>query len=75
MITYRNYYKVTKQDTPEKYEAILANVNDFVYFLTGTEKGSDIDGLDLKSATEEYLSKGGLNDEQIKEIKENILEP
>ena len=39
---YDNYYGVTKEKMPDKYEAILGNVYDFLYCLCGAEKGADI---------------------------------
>ena len=54
MITYDNYYKVTKEKDPEKYEAILGNVYDFLYCLCGAEN---------------YLRRGGLSDAQIEKIE------
>ncbi len=69
MITYDNYYKVTKEKDPEKYEAILGNVYDFLYCLCGAEKGADLNTLDLKAGAENYLRRGGLSDAQIETIE------
>ena len=69
MITFDNYYGVTKEGSPEKYEAIRGNVNDFLYCMCGAEKGADPDSLDLKRGAEDYLRRGGLNDEQISRIE------
>ena len=72
MITYANYYGVTKEEKPEKYAAILDNVNDFLYCMCGAEKGADLNGLDIKAGAESYLRRGGLNDAQISEIEKYI---
>ena len=69
MITYDNYYGVTKEKKPDKYEAILGNVYDFLYCLCGAEKGADIGSLDLKAGAESYLARGGLTQEQIASIE------
>ena len=69
MITYDNYYKVTKEKDPEKYEAILGNVYDFLYCLCDAEKGTDLDSLDLRAGAENYLRRGGLSDAQIETIE------
>ena len=74
MITYDNYYGINKQSKPEKYEAVLGNVNDFLYCLCDAEKGTDLNTLDLKSGAENYLRRGGLTDEQIKSIEDYIAE-
>ena len=74
MITYDNYYRITKASKPEKYEAILGNVNDFLYCLCDAEKGTNLNTLDLKAGAESYLRRGGLSDEQIKAI-ESYIQP
>ena len=68
MITYDNYYGVTKESKPDKYEAILGNVNDFLYCLCNAEKGADLDSLDLKAGAESYLARGGLTQDEIAAI-------
>jgi hypothetical protein len=72
MITYANYYKITKTEKPEKYEAVLANVYDFFYCMCSAEKGTPLEQLDLKAGGESYLKRGGLNDTQIREIEAYI---
>ena len=74
MITYYNYYRITKEEKPDKYEAILGNVYDFLYCLCDAEKGSDIESLDLKKGAEDYLRRGGLSEEQIQKIEGYISE-
>ena len=69
---YDNYYGVTKEKIPDKYEAILGNVYDFLYCLCGAEKGADIGSLDLKAGAESYLARGGLTQEQIASIEDHI---
>lgn len=72
MITYENYYKVTKEEYPERYEAIKVNVDNFLYFLTNTEEGSNLKDLDLKKAAENYLLDSGLTSEEVNKIQEYI---
>jgi protein tyrosine/serine phosphatase len=74
MITYANYYGVTKEGMPEKYEAILGNVYDFFYCMCEAEKGTPIDSLDLKTGAENYLRRGGLSDEQIDAIESYLAQ-
>ena len=69
MITYDNYFHVTKEKNPEKYTAIKGNVDDFLYCMCNAEKGTDLNTLDLKKGAENYLRKGGLSDEQIAKIE------
>ena len=69
MITYDNYYGVTKDDMPDKYEAIKGNVDDFLLCLCQVEKGADIESLDLKAGAESYLRRGGLTEDEIAAIE------
>ncbi|MBR0508089.1 MAG: tyrosine-protein phosphatase [Clostridia bacterium] len=69
MITYANYYGVTEEGQPAKYEAILGNVYDFFYCMCAAEKGTPVETLDLKAGAENYLRRGGLTDEQISAIE------
>ena len=73
MITYDNYFGVTKEKTPDKYEAILGNVYDFLYCMCDVEKGTDVNSLDLKTGAENYLKRGGLTEEQIASIMSFIV--
>ena len=72
MITYANYYGVTKDNNQKRYEVITGNVYDFLYCICGAEKGTDPDTLDLKNGAESYLRRSGLTDEQIAEIEAYI---
>lgn len=69
MLTYSNYYNITKESNPKKYEAILDNVYDFLYNIAATK---DFRNADLKLGAENYLKKGGLSDSQIKKIEDFI---
>jgi len=73
MITYENYFSVTKDKTPEKYEAIAdLYFNSFVEYLHGT---SDLDTLKSADYTEDakaYLRAGGMTDEEIQTLIERI---
>ena len=72
MITYYNYYGITKESMPKKYEAILGNVYDFFYCMCDADKGTPVNTLNLKQGAENYLKKGGLSDTQIEEIETYI---
>ena len=72
MTTYANYYGVTKQGEPEKHEAILHNVDDFLYCMCEAEKGTEISTLDLKAGAASYLRRGGLSDDQIAQVEKYI---
>ncbi len=75
MITYDNYFGITQADTPEKYDAMAVNAEDFILFLCGAEKGDDLNGLDVKAGAENYLRAGGLSKKQIARIEEYVNQP
>lgn len=68
MITYYNYYSITKDSDPKKYEAILGNVYDFLYCMCEVEKGADVEGLDLFEGAKNYLAFGGLTQGEIAKV-------
>lgn len=72
MITYENYFGITKEKKTERYEAVLGNVNDFLYCMCNVEKGTSVDTLNIKQGAENYLRRGGLSDEQITAIENYI---
>lgn len=72
METYTNYYGVTKESQPDKYDAVLVNVYDFLYCMRDAEDDAAIDTLDLKAGAESYLRKGELSDDQISKIEAYI---
>lgn len=69
MITFYNYYGITEEDAPERCAAVRGNVDDFLYFLSGTQSGTPFESMDLKAGGEEYLRRGGLDEEQIAKIE------
>jgi hypothetical protein len=73
MMTYDNYFGITKEGDPEKYEAIKANVLDFFYCMCEAESGTDTALLDIKKGAESYLKRGGLSDEEIKRIEDYLV--
>ena len=72
METYANYYGITKESQPDKYDAILVNVYDFLYCMCDADNDTAIDTLDLKAGAENYLRKGGLSEDQIAKIEAYI---
>lgn len=66
MLTYENYYGITKESSPKKYEAILyLHLDDMLEYLTHAEDGADLSKVDFAPYAREYLKKGGMTDEQI----------
>lgn len=74
MITYQNYYNITKETDPDCYDAVTEIACSFLEFLTGTEDVMSLTADDLVKGAEEYLRNGGLNDEQIAKIRDALCE-
>ena len=69
MVTYANYYGITKEKTPEKYEAVLTFVDDFLYFVTDPNKQLLTESLSLEDGARDYLRYGGLTQEEIAKVE------
>ncbi len=73
MLTYRNYYGVSANETPEKYAAIAALYFDpFVSYLHGTEDLSVLKTADYTQDAVRYLMSGGLSTEEVKRLQNFI---
>jgi protein tyrosine/serine phosphatase len=73
MITYDNYYQITKEKDPVRYDVILQrNLIAMMKYVTG----ADEDGLktaDLAAAAEKYLLNAGMSEEDLASFKAKIL--
>ena len=66
MITYENYYGITKESDPDKYEVIVSDVFlSRLQFITGD---ADPTKADLGKCAEAYLKSAGLTDSEISGI-------
>lgn len=72
MISYDNYYGITEESDPVKYNAVLESFKSFIRYLCNAGEEDDLSNLDIKTGAEEYLKKGGLDPAQIKEIEDYI---
>ena len=72
MITYDNYYKITKEKDPMRYDTIVENVLDpMIRGMIGDDK-ADLNTADLKAAAENYLRGAGLSDGQIQGLIDKL---
>ncbi|MCQ2420557.1 MAG: tyrosine-protein phosphatase, partial [Clostridia bacterium] len=70
MITYRNYYSVTKEETPEKYKAISDLYFDsFVVCLHGTENMDELIHADYVQDAKDYLIAGGMTADEAEQLR------
>lgn len=66
MMSYANYYGITKDSDPEKYEAIRGlQFDGMLRFLAGAEKNADLTAIDYIGPARDYLRMGGMTDDQI----------
>ncbi|MCC6093552.1 MAG: tyrosine-protein phosphatase [Eubacterium sp.] len=77
MITYDNYYGISKQSASDKYDAIEQSKGYDILLYILHQSNPDATDTDLKNASfkesaEAYLKNGGLNDAQINEIESFI---
>lgn len=67
-----NIYPDAKESDPVKYNALLESFKSFIRYLCNAGEEDDLSNPDIKTGTEEYLKKGGLDPAQIKEIEDYI---
>ncbi len=66
MKTYDNYYGITKESDPDKYDIILdLKFNDMAYFLENVPEGSDPKIADYRQGAIDYLLESGMTEEEI----------
>ena len=70
MITYTNYYGITKESDPEKYKAIENIIKCFLTYICDADEDTDLSTIDLRTGAENYLKKGGLSEDEIKAVEE-----
>lgn len=75
MTTYENYFHVTKEETPEKYDAIVdLYFVPFMEFLHGTEDIAILETAEYSADAAAYLQAGGLSEEEIADLLALITE-
>lgn len=73
MTTYRNYYKITKDETPEKYEAVASLYFDvFMEDLHGLKDKPVLRATRYSQDAEAYLKGAGMTDDEIQLLVDRI---
>ncbi len=73
MLTYKNYYKISLEETPEKYNAVVSLY--FDSFMESLIGNSDVEALKKASyvdGAKKYLKEGGLSEEEIASLEKAI---
>ena len=70
MKTYDNYYGITKEGDPERYELIKKqNIDEMVKYITGLDDIKDVETVDLRKCAEDYLVKIGMRQRSVAELR------
>ncbi len=73
MITYENYYGITKDGSPDCYNAVVSLYFDaFLEYLTDESGVNAISKSDYFEYAKQYLNDGGMSNEEIDELLEMI---
>ena len=71
MKTYENYYGITPEKEPEKYQIMVdMRVDDILGWLAGAPEGADLSQLDFREAARDYLREGGMSATEILRLRE-----
>ncbi len=71
MVTYRNYYGITKESDPERYDIIVSQVLEpMIYSIAGDD--ADLSSADLAAAAEKLLTDAGMTAKQIRTLRDNL---
>lgn len=74
MLTYKNYYNITKESDPTKYNNILEGFcMESLRTIANVEKGGDISGVNFEQSAEDFLLEHGMTTEQIQTLKEKLV--
>lgn len=75
MATYANYYGITRDGDPDKYEAICGlNLDGMLTFLAGVDDEADLRSIDYSGPARQYLLDGGMTSEQVDALVGRLCE-
>ena len=70
MVTYDNYYGITKAGDPEKYDLIKEkNIDKMLSYVCG---GQDYTTTDLRQAAEDYLTSSGMPEDTVNKLERRL---
>ena len=73
MTTYDNYYGITRESEPSKYDAIVdLHPNGMLRFLAGADKEADLTSIEYAQPARDYLKAAGMTDEQIDTLVDRL---
>ena len=69
MITYANYYNITADGTPDRYNAVVDLYFDaFMEYLSGESDDNKLHELSYTDSARQYLVDGGMTEAEIDEL-------
>ena len=73
MISFYNYYGITQETEPERYETVLNNnLLAMLYHVTGVNTYEELAQVDLETAVTQYLLDAGMTQNDILILKEKL---
>ena len=74
MLTYENYYGISKEKTPERYDAFVKlKLNDILEFFADTEDEATLLTADYYHCARRYLESGGMSSEEIDALERFLI--
>ena len=69
MTTYKNYYNISENETPDRYNAVVNLYFDgFMEYISGEEDPNTLHEMSYVDAAKQYLKDGGMTDEEIDKL-------
>ena len=73
MLSFYNYYGITRETEPEKYDVVLNNnLYAMLYHVTGVNTYEELTQIDLESAVTKYLLAAGMTEDNILMLKTKL---
>ncbi len=72
MVTYYNYYKITRETEQTRYDVIVECVLEPMIRSLSPDDSADVRTMDLAGCAEQYLLDGGMSLRQIEQLKDRL---
>ena len=73
MLSFYNYYGITKEQEPKRYQAVLdVNLMEMLFHVSGAESVEQLEQINLEAAATAYLIEAGMSQEDIVILKQKL---
>ena len=73
MLSFYNYYGITKEQEPKRYQAVLdVNLMEMLFHVSGAESVEQLEQINLETAATAYLIEAGMSQEDIVMLKQKL---